>query len=280
MDFLQLSMDKLLGRNFERLFDFVTPANALLLLKLKTYRRHVGYVRKFFRHPNLRKAFTFQNIYVGQDPYRAPALFSMIPAAELTEGSLCPVGGMYRITETLIAAAEKLGVQFFYDKPVVQIIVNGKTADGIVLQDGESVKADIVIANADLPYVYRELLPDKKVSAKIDRMKYSSSAVVMHWGLDKSYPQLGHHSVFLSASYRKSLRRIFSGKSLSDNPSFYIHAPSRTDPSAAPGGRGYPVSDHSIRPYGPPKTSKLERSAAQGKNSRPQPSEKVWTQRY
>ena len=42
-----------------------------------------------------RKAFTFQNIYVGQNPYEAPALFSMLPAAELTEGSLFPVGGMF-----------------------------------------------------------------------------------------------------------------------------------------------------------------------------------------
>ena len=232
----KMAMDKLLGRNFERLFDFVTPGNALLLLKLKTYMRHVDYVRKFFRHPHLRKAFTFQNIYVGQDPYRAPALFTMLPAAELTEGSLCPAGGMYRITETLISAAEKLGVQFFYGKPVVRIIVNGNKAEGIVLHDGESIKTDIVIANADLPYVYRELLPDKKVSAKIDKLKYSCSAVVMHWGLDKAYPQLGHHSVFLSTSYRKNLRRIFRGKSLADNPSFYVHAPSRTDPSAAPAG--------------------------------------------
>jgi phytoene desaturase len=118
----------------------------------------------------------------------------------------------------------------------VRIIVNGNKTEGIVLHDGESIKTDIVIANADLPYVYRELLPDKKVSAKIDKLKYSCSAVVMHWGLDKAYPQLGHHSVFLSASYRKNLRRIFRGKSLADNPSFYVHAPSRTDPSAAPAG--------------------------------------------
>jgi phytoene desaturase len=234
--FFMMAMDKLLGRNFERWFDFVNPANALLLLKLKTYMRHVTYVRKFFRHPHLRKAFTFQNIYVGQNPYWAPALFTMLPAAELTEGSLCPAGGMFRITETLISAAEKLGVQFFYGKPVVRIIVNGNKADGIMLKNGESVHAEIVVANADLPYVYRELLPDRKTSAKIDKLKFSCSAIAMHWGLDKTYPQLGHHSVFLSASYRKNLRRIFRGKSLAENPSFYMHAPSRTDPSAAPEG--------------------------------------------
>ena len=234
--FFKLAMEKLLGRNFYGLFDFVTFSNMMLLLKLKTYVRHITYIRKFFHHPHLRTTFTFQNIYVGQNPYRAPALFAMIPAAELTEGSLFPVGGMFKITETLLSTAEKLGVQFFYGKPVIRINIKENKAEGIRLEDGKDIKADVIIADADLPYVYRELLPDKKVSSRIDRLKYSCSAIVMHWGLDKAYPQLGHHSVFLSDNYRDNLNRVFREQSLSDNPSFYIHAPSRTDPTAAPEG--------------------------------------------
>jgi phytoene dehydrogenase-like protein len=40
--------------------------------------------------------------------------------------------------------------------------------------------------------------------------------------------------VFLSDGFREGLNRIFKDKSVSDNPSFYIHAPVRTDPTAAP----------------------------------------------
>ena len=29
-------------------------------------------------------------------------------------------------------------------------------------EDGTEIKADIIVANADLPYVYRKLLPDKR----------------------------------------------------------------------------------------------------------------------
>jgi phytoene desaturase len=65
-------------------------------------------------------------------------------------------------------------------------------------------------------------------------MKYACSAIVFHWGLNKVFPQLGHHSVFLSGEYRKNLDMIFKEKSFSEMPSFYIHAPVRTDPSAAP----------------------------------------------
>ncbi|NSW95829.1 MAG: FAD-dependent oxidoreductase, partial [Bacteroidales bacterium] len=57
-----------------------------------------------------------------------------------------------------------------------------------------------------------------------------------HWGLNRQYPLLGHHSVFLSDGFREGLDKIFMEKSVSDTPSFYVHAPSRTDPSAAPEG--------------------------------------------
>jgi phytoene desaturase len=65
-------------------------------------------------------------------------------------------------------------------------------------------------------------------------MRYSCSAICFHWGLDKVYPQLAHHNVFLSDSFREGLDRIFKDKSVNDNPCFYLHAPVRTDPSAAP----------------------------------------------
>jgi phytoene desaturase len=230
----QLATDNLLGRNFYHLFQFVTLRNAALLLKLKTHLKHTRFIKRYFTHENLRKAFTFQNIYVGQNPYKAPALFAMLPAAELTEGSLFPVGGMFSITRMLVSLAEASGVGFIYSEPAAKIITEGNKAIGIVLQNGNTVKADIVVANADLPYVYRELLNDKLVSARINRLKYSCSAIVLHWGLDKVYPQLGHHSVFLSASYKENLDRIFTNQSLSDNPSFYVHAPVRSDPTAAP----------------------------------------------
>jgi phytoene desaturase len=103
-----------------------------------------------------------------------------------------------------------------------------------VFEDCSEIKADIIVANADLPYVYRKLLPDKRKSQRLDRMKYSCSALCYHWGLDKVYPQLGHHNVFLSDGFREGLDSIFKDKSVSDNPSFYVHAPVRTDSSAAP----------------------------------------------
>jgi phytoene desaturase len=236
-EIFQIGINKLIGRNFDNVFQFANFRNIGMLIKLKTYISNWRYVKRFFSNPHLRMAYTFQNIYVGQSPFSSPALFSMVPAAELTEGSFFPIGGMFTIVETLLAEAITAGVSFSYNKPVKNIRVSGKKAESIILEDGSEIKADVVVANADLPYVYRKLLPEKRKSRRLDRKKYSCSAICFHWGLDKIYPQLGHHSVFLSDGFREGLDRIFKDKSISDHPSFYVHAPARTDPAAAPSGQ-------------------------------------------
>jgi phytoene desaturase len=234
--FFLKSMKDLLGRNFYHLYEFTTLKNVFLLINLKTYISHKKFIRRFFKSRQLQQAFTFQNIYVGQSPLESPALFAMLPAAELTEGALFPIGGMYSITEKLINTAKELGVNFHFGIPVSKIIISGKKAEGIVFNDGTSRQADVIIANADLPYVYRELLPDKRASERLDAKEFACSAMVFHWGLRKVYPQLGHHSVFLSEDMKGSLDMIFKYHSVSGDPSFYIHSPVRTDLSAAPKG--------------------------------------------
>ena len=233
-NFYQIARKKLIGRNFYNIFEFATLKNMLMLIKLKTYLTHQKYIQRFFRNPHLQMAYTFQNIYVGQSPFDAPAFFSMIPAIELVEGSYFPKGGIFSVVEKLKSEAVKNGVKFNFDKEVSGIRINNKTAESISFTDGEVVSADVIVANADLPYVYRDLLPDKAKSHRLDKLKYSCSAMVFHWGLDKTYPLLAHHNVFLNDGFRTGLRVIFKDKAADTNPSFYVHAPVRTDPSAAP----------------------------------------------
>ena len=235
-EIFKLGMKKLIDRNFYNLFQLVNFKNIGLLIKLKVFISNWKYARKFFRHKHLLMAYTFQNIYVGQSPFNSPALFSMVPAAEIIEGSYFPKGGMFGIVEKLMKAAESSGVRFHFNSPVTQIDIKNKHAEGIILEDGKYHKADIIIANADLPYVYRRLLPDRRKSRHLDRLKYSCSAVCLHWGLDKVYPQLDHHTVFLSDEFREGLDRIMIDKTVGEKPNFYVYAPCRTDPGAAPRG--------------------------------------------
>lgn len=234
--FYDMAMNDLLGKNFDSIFEFVNFKSVMLLLKLKTWKKHSDYIKKYFTDEQLRMAFTFQNIYVGQNPYEAPAFFSMLPGVEIAEGALFPKGGMHRLVEKLIEINEKQGVKIFYKAAVSKILVDGNKVSGIELENENIVYADLIIANADLPYVYKNLLDDKSKSKSLNRKKYSCSAIVFHWATNKYYPHLDHHSVFLNEPYKKGLEKIFNDKSLSVNPSFYVHAPVRTDITAAPSG--------------------------------------------
>ncbi|HVB23329.1 MAG TPA: phytoene desaturase family protein [Ktedonobacteraceae bacterium] len=197
---------------------------------------HYDNIGQYFQDPHLKAAFTFQNMYLGLSPFEAPATYSLVQYTELADGVWLPVGGIYRVIESLVAIAEAQGVCFTYNTAVKQIEVAGSRATGVVLQDGSCLSADVIVANADVPYVYSHLLPDKAEARRLERMKYTCSAIMFYWGVDKVYPQLGTHNVFLAGDYRTSFDRIFQDHLLPDQPSFYMHAPARIDASAAPVG--------------------------------------------
>ena len=125
-EIFKIGIGKLIGRNFYNIFQFANLRNIGMLIKIKAYISNYRYVKKFFRNTHLRMAYTFQNIYVGQSPFDSAALFSMVPAAELTEGSFFPKGGMYSIVRKLESAALASGVRFFYNKPVNNINTNSR----------------------------------------------------------------------------------------------------------------------------------------------------------
>jgi phytoene desaturase len=232
----ELSIPNLIGRDFRSLTEFINPRMIVLFLRLKAFTQHINYAKRFFKTPKLQMAFTFQDMYMGLSPYESPATYSLMQYTELSDGLYYPKGGMYRIVETLTGIGKKLGVEFVYNAPVRKIMVDGGRATGLELSDGQTVTADIVVANADLGYVYRQLLPDNGTSARMDRKEYGCSTVIYYWGLDKQFPQLGPHNLFFCGDYRKGFEDIFKTTTMPEQPNFYIHAPARLDPSAAPAG--------------------------------------------
>jgi phytoene desaturase len=233
-----LSLERFVGRNFRSLWEFFAPANLPLLFRMKALVKHADNTSRYFRDPRLLAAFSFQNMYLGLSPYDAPATFSLLQYTELADGVWFPRGGLYRPIETLAEIAAGLGVRFEYSAPVSRIDAADGHASGVTLESGERVRADVVLANADLPYVYARLLPADGRAERLARKRYTSSALMFYWGVEGGRaPQLLHHNVFLvDDEYRASFDRIFRDLSLPAQPSFYVNAPTRTDPSFAPPG--------------------------------------------
>jgi len=231
-----LAMDRLVNRDFRKITDFFSLANVPLIYQLKPLVPHYDNLAAYFDNPRLKAAFTFQDVYMGLSPFEAPATFSMMPYTELAHGVWYPQGGMYRIVEALMEIATQAGVEFEFNAPVERIEVNGSNAQGVVLEDGRTLQADAVLANADLPYVYRDLLPQDGLARGLNRKRYSCSVVSFFWGVDKPYEMLPPHTLFLADDYRQNFTSIIQDLGLPENPSLYIHVPTRLNPAMAPAG--------------------------------------------
>jgi phytoene desaturase len=233
----KISLEKFVGRNFYNIFEYLSLKNLPLIVQLKALKKHFANTGRFFKDERLKAAFTFQNMYLGLSPYDAPATYSLLQYTELAEGVWYPMGGMYAGIQAWVKVAEKLGVKFIYNAPVKRLATNGTKIFGAVLEDGKPMTADIFVGNADLPYIYKELLPDAKEAKKLEEKLYTCSTLMFYWGVDREYSQIAHHNVFLGGDYKASFDQIFEDHTLPDVPSFYVHAPARTDKAAAPDGQ-------------------------------------------
>jgi phytoene desaturase len=232
----EAAMEHLVNRTFRRATDLMRIQALGVLLRTNPLTSHYRSMAGYFSSPRLKSAFTFQDLYVGLSPFDAPVTLSMLPFTELVHGVWYPKGGMYSIVETLVDLARETDVEFVFGSTVARIDTSGRRAEGVTLADGTRLEADVVLANADLPYVYRHLLPPGRTSAALWRKQFSCSAISFLWGVDRTYEALGPHTLFLADDYRENFDAIVRDHSLPANPSLYIHAPARMDPSMAPPG--------------------------------------------
>jgi phytoene desaturase len=233
----QLVMDHLVNCDFRRVSDLFNLRNLIMVPRLKPLARHYRNMSRYFDDPRLKSAFTFQDIYMGLSPFEAPATYSMMSYTELAHGVWYPRGGMYRIAESLTELARQAGVEFIFDTAVEQIATNTTHASHVVLADGSLLDADVILANADLPYVYQNLLPKDGTGKQFAHKQYSCSVLSFFWGVDRPYEQLAPHTLFLADDYRQNFECIDRDLGLPANPSLYLHAPARLDPSMAPPGQ-------------------------------------------
>lgn len=232
-----IATEKLVNRNFRTAGEFFSLQNVPLVQQVKPLVPHYANMGQYFKSPRLKAAFTFQDVYMGLSPFEAPATFSMMSYTELAHGAWYPKGGMYQVVEALVTLARQAGVEFEFEASVERIEVNGNVANGVRLTDGRHLGADVILANADLPYVYNELLPDRPLADEMRRKRFSCSTVSFFWGVDQPYLQLGPHTLFLADDYRENFTSIIRDLDLPKNPSLYLHAPTRLDPSKAPAGQ-------------------------------------------
>lgn len=204
----------------------------------------------YFGKSNLRDAFDYFIKYVGGSALDAPGFMNLLPSVQWEDGLWYVKGGMYNLARAFEALLLKQGVEIRKNCPVVSIETENGKATGIRTSNGEILKADVVVSNMEVIPAYRELLEMKGPWLDGLEIKFrpACSGIVLHLGTDRVYPRLAHHNFFYSKNQAAHFHRITREELLPDDPTLYVVAVTRTDPSQAPEG----CDNIKILPHIPP----------------------------
>lgn len=230
----RIGLDGFVDRHVHRGRDFFNVKNAALLLRARAMEQLQRMVGRYFRTEKLRHTFSFQSLYLGLSPFESPAIYSLLPYTEVAGGLYFPMGGMHAIPRALARLGEELGVRFRYQADVARLEHEAGRVTAALLADGSRIPADLVLANADLPYVYESLLGERY--PRIDRFAFSCSAFLMYLGVGRRYPDLPHHTLVVPGDLRAACEDIFTSHRIPSDLPYYICNPSKTDPTLAPPG--------------------------------------------
>ena len=227
-----------LERAFSKATDLMAPDMLRALPLLKPGRSVDTDLRRHFRDPRTRLAFSFQSKYLGMSPFRCPSLFTILSFLEYEHGVFHPRGGCGTVATAMARVAADLGVEFRLGTSAERITFDGDRTTGVEA-GGAHIPADSVVLNGDFAHAMPRLVPDairrKWSDKRIERARYSCSTFMLYLGVEGEFPGLSHHSILLSEGYQRNIQDIEEGI-VPETPSLYLHNPSATDATMAPPG--------------------------------------------
>jgi len=230
----------ILQSKMDRFIQLFQPKVIRALPELELSKSLYDVLSQYFNEEEVKYAFTFQSKYLGMSPWECPGAFSILSYMEHAYGVFHPIGGLNELSKAMAKVVKEYGGQIFTNCGVKKLWIEGKTVKGVHLENGEMVKADEVVINADFAHAMTNLVEEgvltKYAPKKLDKKKYSCSTFMLYLGLDTQF-DLSHHTIIFSSDYRKNVEEITKTKHLSEEPSIYIQNACVTDPTLAPEGK-------------------------------------------
>ncbi|CAN5407981.1 phytoene desaturase family protein [soil metagenome] len=229
-----------LDRNFDSPLGLASnPKAGLDLLRLGGFGKLEAKVKSYFDDERLHRLFSFQALYAGLSPFDALALYGVITYMDTVAGVWAPEGGIHAVATGLADAAEKAGTQFHYGDPVIRIerAPGNGPVNGVRTAGGLRIDADVVVANPDVPAVYRELLSTTP-PWRARHGTFSPSCLLWLVGVQGDLPEATvHHNIHFGEKWTESFDELLNQGTTMSDPSILVSAPSITDPTCAPAGR-------------------------------------------
>lgn len=237
-----LALTHFIYRNYRTLFDFVNWTSIRNAGALDIHRSYAGLVHGHFSHPYLRKILEFPVVFLGSSAATTPAVYTLMNYVDFVLGTWYPDGGFARVATSMRSVCESLGVEFRLETEVIGLKTEGHEVTRVLFRndcDEDEMEADVVVANADYPHVELELLPEQRrsFSRNVWNRKALSPAVLNFYvGFDTSIPELTHHTFFFDADWDTHFDSVYKNPRWIEEPLFYLHVPSKSDPNVAPQG--------------------------------------------
>lgn len=231
-----LATDKMVFFNYKTfwpLLDLKLLFKLPIASLLKSFHSDVS---SYFKNPELQKIIEFTTVFLGGSPYNTPAFYELISHTDFNQGIFYPQGGIYEVIEALLKVCSEFGVEVLKSEEVKKIIVEDGLAKSLVTNKG-SYDFDMVVCNADYHFVETKLLEEKWQThndSYWNKTTLSPSGLIIYLGLNKQFPKLEHHNLYFNDSWESGFKAVYQNPSWPENPSYYVHVPSRTDSSVAP----------------------------------------------
>lgn len=159
-----------------------------------------------------------------------------------------PKGGMGAVAEALVKAAEAAGVSFRTSSPVGRIEVENGRAARVVLKNGETLKADIVVSALNPKTTFIDLIDIRELDIgfvrKLRHMRMAGNVAKLHLALDRPPEidalagefQTGRIVIAPGCDYVERAFNPAKYGAFSEHPAIELTLPSLSDPSLAPSG--------------------------------------------
>ncbi len=189
----------------------------------------------YFRDPRLQQLFGRYATYTGASPYQAPATLNLVAHVE-QQGVWTVGGGMSRLAQALAELASELGVELRTGCTVEEVLVEGGRAVGLRLADGQELRGEAIVVNADANALASGRLGEAARGAveAIPPGKRSLSALTLALLARPQGLPLVHHNVCFGPDYADEFRRIFQQGRLPRDPTVYLCAQDRTASAEEP----------------------------------------------
>lgn len=206
--------------------------------KFDLFRTMHGGVKRWLKTRYMRDIFDYFIKYVGSSAYHAPAFMNCLPTIQFRYDLWYVDGGLYNLAKGLGRLLAQLEIPVHLNSEIARIATQGDRVTGIVTTDQVEHPADVVVSNMEVIPTYHGLLDaDSRFVKKLERRyEPACSGLILDLGLDCQYPQLAHHNFLFSGDQRQHFKTVFRKRQLPADPTIYLVAASRTDPTVAPPG--------------------------------------------